>query len=236
LIIEEYSDTKGNFSSSAPACICDYAVRMTRTLLNETFSNEALHPLLKWMNPPQVWRVEHSRSQLVLEPDGETDFWQQTHYGFRADNGHFLYAEVPGDCIATAGIRYQPAHQYDQAGLMARFSAECWLKTSTEFEPDAPSHLGAVVTNSGFSDWSLQDFPYRHAQPDGIFFYCLRLRREGQDFLVEHAPDEGGPWNTMRIAQLSSSSGQPGQIGLYACCPKRSGCRVDIGFFRIEVL
>ncbi|MFS0638509.1 DUF1349 domain-containing protein [Mesobacillus foraminis] len=23
--------------------------------------------------------------------DPETDYWQKTHYGFEADNGHFLY-------------------------------------------------------------------------------------------------------------------------------------------------
>jgi len=209
---------------------------MSRILLDETFSGESLHPLLKWMNPPAVWRVEPSRSQFLLEPDGATDFWQQTHYGFRADNGHFLYAETPGDSIATVGIEYHPAHQYDQAGLMARFSAECWLKTSTEFEVTGPSHLGAVVTNYGFSDWSLQDFPYRSLHSDAGLSYCLRLRREGQDFIVEHAPDVCGPWTLMRIARLASGPEQSCQIGLYACSPKESGCRVGVRFLRIELL
>ncbi len=207
---------------------------MPHILLNETFAGDRLHPLLHWMNPPAVWRIEASRSHLLIEPDGKTDFWQETHYGFRADNGHFLYAELDGDCIATASIRCEPGHQYDQAGLMARFSAHCWLKTSVEFEPDAASNLGAVVTNSGFSDWSFQEFPYHAVQQDTALSYCLRLRREGLDFLVEHAPAESGPWRLMRIARLISDPAQPCKIGVYACSPKESGCRVEVTLLRIE--
>lgn len=208
---------------------------MSRVLVNETFSSENLHPLLQWMNAPSVWRVEHNRSRLLIEPDGETDFWQLTHYGFRADNGHFLYAEISGDAIATTEIDYQPAHQYDQAGLMVRFSEQCWLKASTEFEPETPSQLGAVVTNSGFSDWSLQNFPYLHPQSKSRLSYCLRLRREGPDILVEHAPGKEGPWSLMRVARLLPSDDRKCQIGLYACSPKGRGLRVEAGFLRIEI-
>ena len=56
--------------------------------LNETFDNEKLDTLLSWLNPPANWRIEASRSRLGVEPDGGTDFWQRTHYGFRAGNGH----------------------------------------------------------------------------------------------------------------------------------------------------
>jgi regulation of enolase protein 1 (concanavalin A-like superfamily) len=203
---------------------------MPHRLLNETFDGEALHPLLKWMNPPSTWHIDGARSRLLLEPDAATDFWQETHYGFRLDTGHFLYAEVYGDAVVTASILCHPAHQYDQAGLMARFSSECWLKASAEFEPKGPSHLGAVVTNSGFSDWSLQDFPYG----DTLSYY-LRIRREGRDFLVEHAAGESGPWNLMRIARLLPGSEPCARIGLYACSPKGSGCRVEARFLRIEL-
>jgi regulation of enolase protein 1 (concanavalin A-like superfamily) len=54
-----------------------------------------------------------------------------------------------------------------------------------EFEPAVPSHLGAVVTNCGYSDWSLQDFP-----GDGTGGYCLRVRRACEDYLVEYADDD----------------------------------------------
>ncbi len=202
---------------------------MPHRLLNESFDGDALHPLLQWMNPPAVWRIDPARSRLLVSPDAGTDFWQETHYGFRLDNGHFLSAEVPGDAVATAAILCHPAHQYDQAGLMVRFSEQCWLKASAEYEPDGPSHLGVVVTNSGFSDWSLQDFPY-----GGALSYCLRIRREGHDFLVEHAAGENGPWNLMRIARLLPNPDHRARIGLYACSPKGSGCRVEARFLRIE--
>jgi regulation of enolase protein 1 (concanavalin A-like superfamily) len=113
---------------------------------------------------------------------------------------------------------------------MVRFSSDCWLKASNEFEPEGPSHLGTVVTNFGFSDWSLQDFPYGETRS-----YSLRVRREGLDLLVEHAATETGPWNLMRIARLHSASEPVAQMGLYACSPKEGGCLVDAGFLRIEI-
>jgi uncharacterized protein len=202
---------------------------MASQAINETFNCETLDPRLKWLNPPAFWEIDRGHSRLLLKPDCSTDFWQQTHYGFRADNGHFLYAEVSGDAIATAGIHIHPAHQYDQAGLMVRFSADCWLKASNEFEPKGPSHLGAVVTNYGFSDWSLQNFPYGER-----LSFSLRVRRQGMDLLVEHAATKIGPWCPMRICHLHSSSEPLAEIGVYACSPQKAGCLVEVEFLRIE--
>ena len=142
---------------------------MPSQVIHEKFDRVTLHPFLKWLNPPTAWEIDHAHSRLLLRPDAATDFWQRTHYGFRADNGHFLYAEVSGDAIVTTTVHYDPAHQYDQAGLMVRFSADCWLKASNEFDPPGPSQLGTVVTNFGFSDWSLQNFPLRRGVLDGAF-------------------------------------------------------------------
>lgn len=36
---------------------------------------------------------------------GGTDFWQGTHYRFRADNGHALLAEAAGDCMLETRVR-----------------------------------------------------------------------------------------------------------------------------------
>ncbi len=41
---------------------------------------------------------------------------------------------------------------------MVRFSKDCWLKTSIEYEPNGMCKLGAVVTNQGYSDWSTQGY------------------------------------------------------------------------------
>jgi len=168
---------------------------------------------------------------LVVRTAAETDFWQRTHYGFRNDNGHFLYTEVPGDAAITAKIHSFPAHQYDQAGLMLRFSSECWLKTSVEFEPEGPSQLGAVVTNRGYSDWSLQDFLY-----DDSPVYCLRIRRDGEDCIVEYARDQASPWRLLRIAHLLVERGTPAFAGFYACSPKGSGYRAEAEYLKVELL
>jgi len=203
---------------------------MQRQLIHETFGGPALHPALKWLNPPPTWQLEPRASQLVVYPGSQTDFWQRTHYGFRADNGHLLYTEVSGDAVITARIHSFPVHQYDQAGLMVRFSNECWLKTSVEFEPAAPSQLGAVVTNCGYSDWSLQDFP---GDTRG---YCLRVRRESDDYLVEYADDDSGPWHLLRVAHLLAPPGLPAWAGFYSCSPKGAGFRVEVEYLKIEPL
>ncbi|WP_437544205.1 DUF1349 domain-containing protein [Sorangium sp. So ce367] len=99
-------------------------------------------------NPPARWAVEPERSVLVVEPSAKTDYWQRTHYGFRNDNGPFLFTRAGGDFVMTCHVRFRPAHQYDQAGLMVRIAESCWLKTSVEFEPDGPSRLGPGADRS----------------------------------------------------------------------------------------
>jgi len=198
---------------------------MAETLLNERFSGSRLDARLRWLNPPAAWSVESAG--LVVRPAAETDFWQQTHYGFRADNGHFLHLEVAGDFSVTTKVRFHPAHPYDQAGLMVRVGPSCWIKTSVEYESEGPSKLGAVVTNRGFSDWSLQDFP---RAPNEV---RLRIRREAQDFLVEWASGAGESWELLRVAHLHEGAGQPVQCGLYACSPKGGGFRAEFEFLEV---
>jgi regulation of enolase protein 1 (concanavalin A-like superfamily) len=112
---------------------------------------------------------------------------------------------------------------------MLRFSDQCWLKTSVEFEPGAPCHLGVVVTNCGYSDWSLQDF-----LRDGTRGYNLRVRCEREDYLVEHADDESGPWHLLRVAHLLPKPELPAWAGIYACSPKGAGFRAEIEYIKIE--
>src|SRR4051812_6491438 len=117
--------------------------RMNGLPLDERFAGETLDQRLAWRCEPTNWRLDTERQVLRVEPDAETDFWQRTHYGFRVDNGHFLFASVPGPFGLLTRVRFQPAHQYDQAGLMVRLSENCWLKTSVEYEPAATNRLGA---------------------------------------------------------------------------------------------
>ncbi len=182
------------------------------------FSSSLPPALLNWHGEPARWSIVDER--LRIEPDARTDFWQRTHYGFQADNGHYLCCDVEGDAVIATHVRFHAKNQYDQAGLMVRHSASCWLKTSVEHEPGAKSRLGAVVTNHGYSDWSTQPF-----EGDEVW---LRIRREGADFIVE-ASENGSVWEQIRMAHLDLGDDTPGNGqraltgGVYACSPKASG-------------
>jgi uncharacterized protein len=195
----------------------------------EGFSGDRGGAGLQWHCPPPHWEVDATEGSLSLETGADTDFWQRTHYGFRADNGHFLYTVLKGDFEMQTQVRFQPVHQYDQAGLMVRLSEDCWLKTSVEHEPDRADQLGAVVTNGGYSDWSMQDMEECAA-------FWLQVRREGPDYFVAASRD-GNAWSPLRVARLHEDDGQgPVQCGLYACSPKGAGFTPRFQFLRIQQL
>jgi regulation of enolase protein 1 (concanavalin A-like superfamily) len=187
------------------------------------FTTPAPHAAPSWHAEPSRWSIDADR--LRLEPDAATDFWQRTHYGFQADNGHFLYVPITGDVVITTHVRFHARHQYDQAGLMVRHSPSCWLKTSVEHEPGARGRLGAVVTNAGYSDWSTQPF-----DADAVW---LRIRREATDYIVDASTD-GQTWEQIRMAHLSEDDGKLAvACGLYACSPKAAGFAAEFSFLKI---
>jgi hypothetical protein len=198
------------------------------TDLREPFGARDLPPELRWHCEPSRWSIDPGARLLRVEPDAPTDFWQRTHYGFTVDNGHFLHCDVAGDFILTAHVRFRPVHQYDQAGVMVRVSPSSWLKSSVEHEPSGPSRLGAVVTNFGYSDWSTQEFP---SGPGAVW---LRVRREGDDYLVE-ASGDGGSWVQIRMAHLHEGRGAAVAAGLYACSPKGVGFAAELTHFAIDL-
>ena len=200
-----------------------------QALLLEEFRGGAHDSRLSWFCPPPVARIDGARGRLVVEPAAQTDFWQRTHYGFRADNGHVLQLAAQGNFVVTTCVTSQPRHQYDQAGLMLRVSEDCWLKTSVEAEPDDQhDRLGVVVTNHGYSDWSTQSFDKRH---DTVW---LRIRAETSALIVESSLD-GQRWEQLRVAHLAERAPETAvSCGLYACSPKASGYRAEFHFLRFE--
>ena len=202
---------------------------MEQLFLNETFDGPKLDERLTWHHEPSRWSIDSNQKLLRVEPGSSTDYWQKTHYGFQADNGPFLAASVSGDWILSTHVRFSPAHQYDQAGLMVYLSPTSWIKTSVEYQLDRPSLLGAVVTNAGYSDWSTQ--PFLSSTPE----IWLRIRREETDYIVESSSD-GMAWNQIRMAHLlDDDSESPTKCGLYACCPKESGFVAEFLHFKIEL-
>lgn len=190
-------------------------------MIEERFDGPSASPLLKWFNEPDRWELDGC---LRVWANAGTDFWQRTHYGFRADSGHLLCAEAGGGFTMETRVRFAPLHQYDQAGLMARVSADEWLKVSVEYEPSGPARLGAVVTRAGFSDWSTQDFPRECREIE------LRVDREGATFLA-YWRLPGGAWTQLRVAPLAA--GPAVRAGVYACSPKGGGFMAEFAHLRI---
>ena len=176
------------------------------------FNKNNLNTDLSWHHEPSNWGLKNN--QLHVFPDTETDFWQRTHYGFKADNGHFLYTELTGDFVLETEVECDFKHQYDQAGLMVRVSDQCWIKTSVEFESNEPNKLGVVVTNNGYSDWSTQDVA------DSFTHLKLRIERTGSDYKVSFYDVKTNKWIQIRMLHLFDAPKV--KVGIYACSPKKN--------------
>ncbi len=198
------------------------------TNLYTDFTSPKLTDRLAWYCEPTNWTIDPVAGELRVITDGETDYWQRTHYGFRRDNGHFLYTATQGDFEIETKVQYEPRAEFDQAGLMVRFSPDEWIKASVELERNQRCYLGAVVTRGGHSDWSTQE--YAHATVD----IGLRMRRVGDDFLVDWRAAEGD-WVPLRVTHLTSpEGGGPLLAGLYAASPKHGGCTARFQCLRVS--
>lgn len=172
----------------------------------------------EWYNEPLKFTKLDNGVEITTKKD--TDFWQRTHYGFRRDDGHFLYKKVKGDFVLEATTDFVGTVIYDQCGVMVRHDADNWVKSSTEFETKEFSHLGAVVTNNGYSDWSVQEIP------STVHKVSYQLERV-KDAISVRASIDGGKWFLVRIAHLAADPEEL-MVGVYACSPQREGftCKI----------
>ena len=93
-----------------------------------------------------------------------------------------------------------------------------WAKSGIEREDESYSNLGAVVTDRGYSDWSMSPI-----DPRRDTFY-LRLNRRSEDFLFEYS-DTGSSFQPIRMFHLHKASDEL-RFGLYACSPGKSSFTV----------
>jgi uncharacterized protein len=194
--------------------------------LDDSFRGPDVDARLIWLNAPPSVRL--GPAGMTIETRAGSDFWQGTHYGFRVDDGHALLTEVRGDFQLETSVVFEPVHQYDQAGLLVRISPSSWLKTSIEFELEAPSRLGSVVTNAGWSDWATEDVPA------SLRAATYRVSRRAGDYTIEYAP-LNGTFRQLRIAHLHDDDGQrPVFAGIYACSPKGDGFKVTFDYLRVR--
>ncbi|MPW29880.1 DUF1349 domain-containing protein [Agarivorans sp. B2Z047] len=179
----------------------------------------------QWINRPKQFVLDET--QLVIETEANTDFWQRSFYGFRNDNAPALLIERADNFSLSVKVSFNYQAQFDQAGVIIYLNDENWFKASIEYETAHLSRLGSVVTNLGYSDWATTDI----ATPQHIWY---RLSRRGPDFLIEYAKD-GVNYQQMRIFhlhQLGATSAEQRdppaaascsvKFGLYACSPLNS--------------
>lgn len=181
----------------------------------------------KWISEPKVKEVTPELVSITTKP--KTDLWQRSYYGFRNDNAPALLIDSEENFTFTAKVSFAYQAQFDQCGLIIYLDNENWFKASIEYENQAFSRLGSVVTNLGYSDWATSDI----SLPKEIWY---RLNRRGPDFLIESSFD-GLVFKQMRIFhlhQLGETTEEMGKcnpplpaqkavsFGVYACSPSES--------------
>lgn len=147
----------------------------------------------RWINPPPA----HNESEGVLSvvTGKETDWWNNTFYGFRHLSGHFRATPVSGDFSLTVTFSAPYATLYDQAGAMLRVDDDNWLKCGVEFT-DGRKNFSVVVTRDNQSDWSVMPIEGDVAEP-----VTLRLTRHAEALRVE--VETGGKFRLVRLAYLA---------------------------------
>ena len=176
-----------------------------------------------WYNEPPRY---HFKQGLNIITGPKTDFWQNTHYGFRQDNGHCLLTKIQGNFTIETQVEFLPETKYDQCGLIARINPQNWIKCSVELEDEKVSRLGSVVTNLGYSDWATQDIA------SGITLMWYRLSKRGHDFRIEYSY-EGESWYQMRVTHLHGLKDHI-NAGIYACSPIGENFRCNFKYIELS--
>lgn len=182
-----------------------------------------IHPDLStalWHSTPN--NIRWADDVLQFETGTKTDFWQNTWYGFRRDDGHFLGLDAPSDFSATLAFNAAYEELYDQAGIMLRVDEDNWIKAGIEFS-DGVTNFSSVVTKEGHSDWSMVPSPGASGAQQ------MRLTRI-KDTVFAHFRTQDGIWQLMRLCTFSSDGGK---VGPMACSPERTGLLVTISKFEI---
>ncbi|MEO8756086.1 MAG: DUF1349 domain-containing protein [Casimicrobiaceae bacterium] len=168
----------------------------------------------RWINRPP--RQSAEGDVLVVETGKETDFWNNTFYGFRHTNGHFHATAVKGDFSLTVTFSAPYATLYDQAGAMLRVDDDNWLKCGVEFA-DGRKNFSVVVTRDDQSDWSVMPLDGAVEAP-----VTLRLTRHAEALRVE--VEREGRFHLVRLAFLKMPEGV--EAGPMCCSPLGEGLSV----------
>ena len=175
-----------------------------------------------WRNQPPFY--EERGGTLTVRTGRETDYWNNTFYGFKHANGHFRATEVSGDFSFDVTFTANYQRLYDQAGAMLFVDGDNWLKCGVEFT-DGAMHFSVVVTRDDQSDWSVLklDRPV-----DGAV--TLRLTRHAEALRVQ-LQELDGSWQLVRLCFLGM--GETVEVGPMTCSPTGEG--LEVSFSRLEL-
>lgn len=167
-----------------------------------------------WTVQPRA--IHHDGEHLVVEAVEGSDYWRDTLYSFRHENGHALLAPWDADHAVEVGFRLAGfSGLYDQAGLMLWRDASRWIKAGIEINDGEPC-LAVVVTGE-HSDWSLSPVP------DWVDRVVTMRASRLNDAVIVRARVDAEPWRTLRVAPFDHSDAQAGP---FLCAPTRAGFRV----------
>jgi regulation of enolase protein 1 (concanavalin A-like superfamily) len=167
-----------------------------------------------WFNPPP--RAVEEAGRLLVETGRQTDFWNNTFYGFRRLSAHLRATPVTGDFSLVVTFAAAYATLYDQAGAMLRVDDNNWLKCGVEFT-DGRRNFSVVVTRDDQSDWSVMPIEGAVEAP-----VTLRLTRHAEALRVELEQD--GTVRLVRLAYLRMPATV--EAGPMCCSPVGEGLRV----------
>lgn len=172
-----------------------------------------------WRNEPPFH--EGRGEALTVRTGAEGDYWNNTFYGFRHKNGHFLATPVTGDFTVETTLTAGYTRLYDQAGLMVYVDDDNWMKCGVEFT-DGALHLSVVVTRDDQSDWSMSPVSSGPDEP-----VTLRVTRHAEALRVQVL--DGAEWRLVRLAFLRM--GAAVEAGPMTCSPLGEG--LEVTFSRV---
>lgn len=180
--------------------------------------------LWNWTRKPNYFNISDEKIEIISEP--KTDLWQRTYYHFRNDNAPLLQISTSEKFFSfTVKTEFDSKHRFDQCGIIMYLDSENWIKASIEYENEKFQHLGAVVTNNGYSDWSTTEIDAN------IKSMWYRLSRREDDFKIECSLD-GKEFKQMRICHINKDTDKI-NFGIYACSPEDSSFKAT--FTKMEI-
>ena len=175
-----------------------------------------------WRNEPPFH--EERDGMLVVRTGKDTDWWNNTFYGFKHDDGHFRATQVTGDFSLEVTFSADYRRLYDQVGAMLFVDGNTWLKCGVEFT-DGAMHFSVVVTRDDQSDWSVMPLMVDADTP-----VTLRLTRHAEALRVQLQLADG-TWALVRLAFLAMP--ETVEVGPMTCSPTGEG--LEARFTRVEI-